>query len=134
MSIRNPVYRETAAIAVGEVLCVGLMLGVDALAGQLDRAAVLGGVLGGVLAICNFFFMAVGASLAADRAEQQNVKGGTALVRMSFLLRYLVLFLILFAAAKSGRFQVLALVLPLVFVRPILMLGEFFRKSGEKKS
>ncbi len=134
MSIRNPVYRETVAIAVGEVLCVGLMLGVYALAGQLDRAAVLGGVLGGVLAICNFFFMAVGASLAADRAEQQNVKGGTALVRMSFLLRYLVLFLILFAAAKSGRFQVLALVLPLVFVRPILMLGEFFRKSGEKKS
>ena len=134
MPIRNPVYRETAAIAVGEVLCVGLMLGVYALAGQLDRAAVLGGVLGGVLAICNFFFMAVGASLAADRAEQQNVKGGTALVRMSFLLRYLVLFLILFAAAKSGRFQVLALVLPLVFVRPILMLGEFFRKSGEKKS
>ena len=134
MSIRNPVYRETAAIAVGEVLCVGLMLGVYALAGQLDRAAVLGGVLGGVLAICNFFFMAVGASLAADRAEQQNVKGGTALVRMSFLLRYLVLFMILFAAAKSGRFQVLALVLPLVFVRPILMLGEFFRKSGEKKS
>ena len=113
---------------------MGLMLGVYALAGQLDRAAVLGGVLGGVLAICNFFFMAVGASLAADRAEQQNVKGGTALVRMSFLLRYLVLFLILFAAAKSGRFQVLALVLPLVFVRPILMLGEFFRKSGEKKS
>ena len=134
MSIRNPVYRETAAIAVGEVLCVGLMLGVYALAGQLDRAAVLGGVLGGVLAICNFFFMAVGASLAADRAKQQNVKGGTALVRMSFLLRYLVLFLILFAAAKSERFQVLALVLPLVFVRPILMLGEFFRKSGEKKS
>lgn len=134
MSIRNPVYRETAAIAAGEVLCVGLMLGIYALAGQLDRAAVLGGVLGGVLAICNFFFMAVGASLAADRAEQQNVKGGTALVRMSFLLRYLVLFLILFAAAKSGRFQVLALVLPLVFVRPILMLGEFFRKSGEKKS
>ena len=121
-------------MAVGEVLCVGLMLGVYALAGQLDRAAVLGGVLGGVLAICNFFFMAVGASLASDRAEQQNVKGGTALVRMSFLLRYLVLFLILFAAAKSGRFQVLALVLPLVFVRPILMLGEFFRKSGEKKS
>ena len=91
-------------------------------------------LLGGLLSICNFFFMAVGASLAADRAEQQNVKGGTALVRMSFLLRYLVLFLILFAAAKSKRFDLLALVLPLVFVRPILMLGEFFRKSGEKRS
>ena len=130
MSTRNPVYRETAAIAIGEVLCVGLMLGIYALAGRLDRSVVLGGMLGGLLSICNFFFMAVGASLAADRAEQQNVKGGTALVRMSFLLRYLVLF----AAAKSKRFDLLALVLPLVFVRPILMLGEFFRKSGEKRS
>ena len=134
MSTRNPVYRETAAIAIGEVLCVGLMLGIYALAGRLDRSVVLGGMLGGLLCICNFFFMAVGASLAADRAEQQNVKVGTALVRMSFLLRYLVLFLILFAAAKSKRFDLLALVLPLVFVRPILMLGEFFRKSGEKRS
>ena len=76
MSTRNPVYRETAAIAIGEVLCVGLMLGIYALAGRLDRSVVLGGMLGGLLSICNFFFMAVGASLAADRAEQQNVKGG----------------------------------------------------------
>ena len=47
MSTRNPVYRETAAIAIGEVLCVGLMLGIYALAGRLDRSVVLGGMLGG---------------------------------------------------------------------------------------
>lgn len=88
----------------------------------------------GILAICNFFFMAVGTSLAADRAERQNVKGGTVLVRLSFLLRYLVLFLILIAAAKSKLFHLLALVLPLIFVHPILMLGEFFRKSRDSKS
>lgn len=56
MSTRNPVYRETAAIAIGEVLCVGLMLGIYALAGRLDRSVVLGGMLGGLLSICNFFF------------------------------------------------------------------------------
>ncbi len=78
--------------------------------------------------------MAVGTSLAADRAERQNVKGGTVLVRLSFLLRYLVLFLILIAAAKSKLFHLLALVLPLIFVHPILMLGEFFRKSRDSKS
>ena len=49
MSTRNPVYRETAAIAIGEVLCVGLMLGIYALAGRLDRSVVLGGMLGGLL-------------------------------------------------------------------------------------
>ena len=134
MSMKKPVYRETVLVAVGEVVGVALMLGVFALAGYGNRAAVLGGILGGILAICNFFFMAVGTSLAADRAERQNVKGGTVLVRLSFLLRYLVLFLILIAAAKSKLFHLLALVLPLIFVHPILMLGEFFRKSRDSKS
>lgn len=134
MHVKNPVYRETLLIAAGEGICVAVMLGIFALAGYGDRAAVLGGILGGLLAISNFFFMAVGASLAADRAEDQNVKGGKALVQVSFLLRYLVLFAVLFAAAKSGLFNLLALVLPLLFVRPILTVGEFFRKSGEKQS
>ncbi len=49
MSTRNPVYRETAAIAIGEVLCVGLMLGIYALAGRLDRSVVLGACWGASL-------------------------------------------------------------------------------------
>ena len=40
---------------------------------------------------------------------------------------------VLFAAAKSGYCNVFALVIPLVFVRPVLTIGEFFRKSGEKQ-
>lgn len=48
MSTRNPVYRETAAIAIGEVLCVGLMLGIYALAGRLDRSGRSGGHAGGL--------------------------------------------------------------------------------------
>jgi hypothetical protein len=37
---------------------------------------------------------------------------------------------ILFACAKSGLFDVVALVLPLVFVRPTITVAEFFRKKG----
>ena len=40
---------------------------------------------------------------------------------------------VLFAAAKSGYCNVFALVIPLVFVRPVLTIGEFFRKSGDQK-
>jgi hypothetical protein len=37
---------------------------------------------------------------------------------------------VLFLCAKSGLFDVVALVLPLVFVRPILAIAEFFKKKG----
>ena len=52
---------------------------------------------------------------------------------LSYQLRLIVLFVILLAFAKSGLCNVFALVIPLVFVRPVLMIGEFFRKSGDSK-
>lgn len=134
MDSRKLVLQETAIITVGQVLCVAAMFGIFALLGKFDQTVLWGGILGGVLAILNFFFMAIGANLAADKAEADNVKGGKAIIQGSFMLRYLLLIVVLFAGAKSGFCNVVALVLPLVFTRPILTVGEFFRKSGENKS
>ena len=133
MDSRKFVIKETCMLAIGQAICIGIMLGVFALLNQFDRSVLLGGIFGGLLAVANFFFMAVGTSLAADRAENQDVKGGQAVIRNSMMIRYLVLFVLLFAAGKSGYFEPIALVLPLVFVRPVLTVSEFFRKSGDKK-
>lgn len=133
MDSRKFLYRETAAMAIGQAICVAVMIGVFALLGYFDRTVLLGGILGGIIATLNFFFMGVGATLAADKAENQNVKGGQATIQASYLLRMVVLFVVLFALVKSGLCNVIAVVLPLVFVRPILSVGEFFRKSGETK-
>lgn len=129
MDSRKIVFRETAVVALGQAVCVGLMLAVYALLGRLSTPVVLGGILGGVLAAVNFLFMAIGTSLAADKAERQDVKGGKSLMQASYLLRLGLLFLILFACAKSGLFDLVALVLPLLFVRPVLTVAEFFRKK-----
>lgn len=134
MDSRKLVLQETAIITIGQVLCVAAMFGIFALLSKFDQTVLWGGILGGVLAILNFFFMAIGANLAADKAEADNVKGGKAVIQGSFMLRYLLLIVVLFAGAKSGFCNVIALVLPLVFTRPILTVGEFFRKSGENKS
>lgn len=131
MDSRKIVYRETGIVALGVAVCVAVMLGVYALLHMLDSTVLLGGVFGGILAIANFFFMAVGTSLAADKAEAQDVKGGKALLQMSMLVRYAVLFVLLFACAKSGLCAPIPLVLPLVFVRPVLSFGEFFRRKGD---
>lgn len=131
MDSRKIVFRETAVVAIGQVICVSAMLGIFALLGKFDRTVLLGGVVGGLLSTMNFFFMAVGASLAADKAAQQNVNGGKATIKSSYLLRMVLLAAVLFAFAKSGLCNVVALVLPLAFIRPIITVAEFFRKPGE---
>ena len=134
MDPRKIVFQETAIVAVGELICTAAMVGIFSLMGYFNTGVVLGAIVGAVLATGNFLFMAIGASLAADKAEAQDVKGGQNLLQLSMLLRYAVLFIVLFACGKSGMFNLIALVLPLVFVRPILTIAEFFRKPGERKT
>lgn len=129
---RKYVIKQTALVFAGVMVCVAVMIGVYALLGKLGWPVVLGGLVGGVLSAANFFFMAVSATLAADKAQEDNVKGGKALMQSSYMLRLVVLAVLLFACAKSGWFDLLALALPLAFVRPVLSIFEFFRKSGEK--
>lgn len=134
MDSRKFVLKETGIIALGQALCVAVMIGIFALLGRFDRGVLIGGIAGGILATLNFLFMAIGASLAADKAQDQNVKGGQAMIQTSYLVRMVILFIILFALVKSGLCNVICAVLPLAFTRPILTIAEFFRKSGEKEA
>ena len=134
MDSRKIVLNDTSVVAIGQLICCAAMVGIFALLSKYNTGVLFGAIAGGVIAILNFFFMAVAVSLAADKAEQQNVKGGEALVRISYFVRMIVLFVVLYALVKSGICNVFSTVLPLVFTRPILTIGEFFRKSGEAKA
>jgi len=133
MDMRKVVLRQTGIIALGEAVGVAAMLGIFALLGKFDATVLLGGIVGGLVAVGNFLAMAIGVNLAVDKAQQQNVQGGQAALKGSYLIRMLVMGLVLFAFARSGLCNVLALVIPLVFVRFTLTVAEFFRrKPGEK--
>ena len=134
MESRKIVYRETGIVAIGVAVCTAVMMLVFALLGRFHLSVLWGSLAGAVLSIGNFFFMAVGASLAADKAENQDVKGGSLLVRNSYMVRLLILLIVLIAFAKSGVFNLIALVIPLLFVRPTLTVAEFFRKKGADPS
>ena len=132
MDSRQIVLKETGRIAIGELVCVAVMLGVFALLNRLDSSVWLGAAAGTVLAVGNFFFMAVTTGMAVDRAKEDDAKTGKRLVQTSQTVRLLVLAVLLFALGKSGLCNVIALVVPLVFVRFTLTLQEFFRrKPGE---
>ena len=121
---------ETALVAVGVAVGVVLMCLVYALLGKFTTAVLLGGIVGFLVATGNFFSLAIVATLASDKAEAGDPEGGQKLMKSSYPLRMIAMCAILFICAKSGLFDVIALVLPLVFVRPVLTIREFFRKKG----
>lgn len=129
MDSRKFVIKQTLLVLAGQAVCVGIMLGIFALLGRFDRTVLLGGIFGGLIATLNFFFMAISATIASDKAVAQDVKGGQATIQISYIARLAVMAVVLFALVKSGLCDVFAVVLPLVFTRPILTLFEFFRKG-----
>ena len=129
MDSKQDLKYQSMVIAIGQLVCAGVVNGVFAALGKWDITVVIGALCGAVLALGNFLVMGYFANKAADKAEAQDVAGGKRLLKTSMLVRYAVLFLVLFACAKSGLFNKIALVVPLVFVRPTLTLAEFFRKK-----
>lgn len=130
MDQQKNIWEQTLHIALWEigfsVLAVGVL-------GALDRfqgSVLFGTLIGCGVMICNYFFMAVTVSLAADRAEQGKAEQGKKMIRLSTVLRLAIMALVLFASIKLGA-DVLALLLPLALFRPALMLSAFFRKKRE---
>ena len=130
MDSRKMVLTQTGIVVLGQVVGIAVMVGIFALLGQFNYTVLLGAMAGGIVATGNFLFMAIGLSLAADKAQAQDAKGGKAMVKSSYAVRTLVMFVVLFACAKSGHFNVIALAVPLLFVRPTLTVAEFFGKKG----
>ena len=127
---RRLVLKETAIVAICELIGVAIMCAVYALIGKFALSVLLGGLVGFLVATGNFFALAVVATLAADKAEAGDPDSGQKLMRSSYPIRLLVMAGVLILCARSGACDVIALVLPLLFVRPILTIAEFFKKKG----
>ena len=134
MESRAFIFRETAVVALGEGIGIAFMLVIFALSGYFDITVLLGGIMGGVLAVGNFFLMSYFALKAADKAQNQDVAGGQKLIHLSYTGRMIGLLVALVLLAKSGWFHVLALAIPLAFPRPVLTAAEFIQRKGGRKS
>lgn len=133
MNTRRFVLRETGMLAIGEALCGGIMVGIFAAVGYYNASVLLGAIVGLIIAVANFFLMAVAAEAAADRATNDDVKGGKAILKTSQSLRLLGMFALILVLAKTGVCNTIAMVVPVLLAQPTLMVIEFFRKAdGEK--
>ena len=130
MDSRKIVFRETGIIAIGEVVCSAIMVGIFAALGYFEMNVLWGALAGSLVMIANYFLMAVVVTLATDRAKKGEVKQAQKMVQLSSLVRLLLMGVVLFAGIKLGA-NTIALVLPLLFARPTLLMAEFFRKKGD---
>ncbi len=130
MDSRKIVFQETAIVAVGELISSAIMIGVFAALGHFKMNVLWGTLIGCGIMTVNYFFMAMIASLAVDRAEKGDVQQAKKMIQLSSVARLVLMGLALFVGIRLGA-NVIALVLPLLFVRPTLLIAEFFRKKGD---
>ena len=132
MDSRKYVFKETGVIAVGQAVCMGVMFAVFGLLKKFTLAVLLGGVVGALIAVANYFLMSLFANMAADKAEKQDVAGGQKIIQLSYMGRMIGMLAVLVICAKSGVFHIIALVIPLALNRPILTVAELVKKKGGK--
>ena len=130
MDNRKFVLSQALLVLIGELILSALMVGIFAVLGYFDISVIYGAIAGSLIATLNHLVLMLGVLAASSKAEKQDVKGGQMLVQMSYMGRLIGLFLVLVICAKSGVFNLIALALPLVFIRPILTIAEFIHKKG----
>ncbi len=126
------ILNQVLRVLAGEAVCIALMLGVYALLQKLSAPVLLGALAGGIIAIGNFFFLAMSVARAIDRAAQTgDAAKAKAAIQAGTTGRLLVILLLYILLLKSGYFDPIAALLPMLFVQLSIRVTEFFRKDGE---
>ena len=127
---KNPVIGETLRLSLGMLICLAAMLGVYWLMGKFSTLILISGAVGTLVAIGNFFFMAVGLSNLVESATEAQIKLRT---QGSFMVRTFAILAILVVAIKVLGCDAIATLVPLLFTRPILTVEQFILKAKEDK-
>ena len=116
--------RELLPIFLAEIVLTGVMLGIYALCGSCKKPILLGAALGGGVSLL------VGVLHAA---RNENPLAAQLTVRVFYVLRTVAVLIALVIALKSARFDPVATLLPLCFMRIALFAAELMRKKKFRK-
>lgn len=133
MDNRKEIFIQTGRIALGVALCTGVMLLFYLMLGKFTLKVLWGALVGFALGIGNFLALSVVVNVASDKAEAQDITTGRVLIQSSYPIRMLLLAVILVVLAKSGVCDPIAMVIPLLFVRPVITIIELQTKKNPKE-
>ena len=154
MESRNFVFRETAAVAIGQALCTAAMIGIFALLGKYDLTVLWGGIAGAAVATANFFLMALTVQRAAEKmngvrlpsyeekdaaeeerdpdakepspaAETPEIMQAKREMQTSYTLRMLMVAVLAAIGVVLPFMDAVAVLIPLLFPRIVVMVISF---------
>lgn len=126
------IAKESAVFALCEAgMCI-LMAILFALVYKFNLSVVLGTVAGWAIALVYYLSIIVFVDMATEKAKNGDVEGGQKLLQMSRSLRMVGVFVLLIVFAITKVFDVLALALPLLFVRPAVAIASALQRKGAK--
>lgn len=119
------VKRETAYILTISLLCSMLLQAVFLIIGQWDYTVLLGNVVGLAAAVGNFLLLGITVQNALGKDEKEARDR----MRLSHMLRTLMLFIVALIGYLVPVFHILALVIPYLFPRIAIALRPVFKKD-----
>lgn len=114
MKIAPAVKKETGHIALGTAVGVVIMLVVFAVLGYFSIGVAVSGVLGGALAVGNFFLLGLTVQKAADGQPEDRARKW---MQFSYNMRMLLMVVWLIVALAVPVFNWVAALLPLLMPR-----------------
>lgn len=147
---KNGTRRLFLTVLLGELLVAALTVGVYLLIGRYSYRVAAGALLGTAVTLANLLLLILSTSRAVDRAmaargtgemseeeierfTRENQAGITAAVKLSFLIRTLTMLGALILAFLLDHFDVIATLIPLLALRPLLMLQELIDRRKTQK-
>ena len=124
------ILKESALFAVCEgALCI-LMAVILALVYKFNLSVILGAVAGWAVAVAYYVSIIVFVDMATKKANENDVAGGEKLLQLSRSVRMVGVFAILILLIITKAFDVLALVLPQLFIRPAVAIADALQRKG----
>lgn len=120
--IDKVVWRETGYIAAWTLIFSGLMQSVFLMIGKWDLTVLFANLYAGGAAVLNFFLM----GLSIQKALAKNPADVQKYIKATSTFRLLGLFGVTVVGALLPCFNVVALLIPLLFPRVAIMLRPFF--------
>ncbi len=123
--IDSTIIKETVYIFAFTLIFSVLMQAVFLIIGKWNYTILLGNLLGGVAAVGNFFLM----GLSVQSALGKDEKDAKSTMKVSQMLRTLLLFIVAVIGHVAPCFNLLAVVIPYIFPRIAIALRPLFEKK-----
>lgn len=129
MKVDKTIKQESLYLLVGVIILSVIMEAVFLICGAFDYTVILGNILGGGIAVLNFFLMGITLQKSLNDDDPQMSKNR---VKMSQSFRFLMLIVVAILGGVLPWFNLISVIVPFFFPRIILTIRGLKIKDSQK--